>query len=83
MNPRQRDEIALVILDMIMPDMSGGEVYDKIKEINSKVKVLLSSGYSLNGQAKEILERGCDAFIQKPYGLQEISQKIRKILDKK
>ena len=80
---RQRDEIALVILDMIMPDMSGGEVYDKLKEINSKVKVLLSSGYSLNGQAKEILERGCNAFIQKPYGLQEMSKKIREVLDKK
>jgi CheY-like chemotaxis protein len=80
---RQKDEITLVILDMIMPDMSGGEVYDKIKEINSKVKVLLSSGYSLNGQAKEILERGCDAFIQKPYGLQDISQIIREVLNKK
>ncbi|MEA2083146.1 MAG: response regulator [Thermodesulfobacteriota bacterium] len=80
---RQKDEIGLIILDMIMPDMSGGEVYDKIKEINPEAMVLLSSGYSINGQAKEILERGCDAFIQKPYGLQEISKKIREVLDKK
>ncbi len=73
----------LVILDMIMPDMGGGETYDRIKEINPDIKVLLSSGYSINGQAAEILERGCDAFIQKPFDMKQLSQRIREILDKK
>ena len=72
----------LVILDMIMPDMGGGETYDKLKEINPDIKVLLSSGYSINGQANEILNRGCNGFIQKPFNMVDLSQKIRKILDK-
>jgi len=67
---------------MIMPGMNGGEVYDKIKKINPLVKTLLSSGYSINGDANEILSRGCDGFIQKPYSLADISQKIRTILDR-
>jgi CheY-like chemotaxis protein len=45
--------------------------------------VLLSSGYSVDGQATEILERGCNGFIQKPFNMIDLSQKIRKILDKK
>jgi len=72
----------MVILDMIMPGMNGGEVYAKLKEINPDIKVLLSSGYSLNEQATEILERGCNGFIQKPFNMTDISEKIREILDK-
>jgi PAS domain S-box-containing protein len=73
--------IDIVILDMIMPEMGGGEVYDRLKEINPHVKVLLSSGYSINGEATEILERGCNGFVQKPFSLKELSQRIREILD--
>ncbi|NVM22380.1 MAG: PAS domain S-box protein [Desulfobacterales bacterium] len=76
-----KDKIDLVVLDMIMPDMGGGEAYDRLKELNSNVKVLLSSGYSIDSQAKEILDRGCDGFVQKPFTMKELSGKIRKILD--
>jgi len=79
---RHRDEIDLVILDMVMPDMDGGEAYDRMKENNPRVKVLLSSGYSIDGQATEILERGCDGFIQKPFNMKELSVRIREILEK-
>ena len=75
--------IDLVLLDMVMPVMGGGETFDRMKEINTNVKVLLSSGYSLEGEAKEILERGCDAFIQKPFKMEQLSQKLRGMLDKK
>ena len=74
--------IDMVILDMVMPDMSGGEVYDRIKRIDSNVKVLLSSGYSIDGQATEILKRGCEGFIQKPYSMEDFSKKIRDVLSK-
>ncbi|MBW1821215.1 MAG: response regulator [Deltaproteobacteria bacterium] len=74
-------KIDLVILDLIMPKISGGEVYDKLKEINPEVKVLLSSGYSIEGQATEILKRGCNDFIQKPFNMEELSRKVNKILD--
>jgi len=76
-----KHEIDLVILDMIMPGMGGAETYERLKKINSNVKVLLSSGYSLSGKAAEILERGCNGFIQKPFRLKKLSQKIRSILD--
>jgi CheY-like chemotaxis protein len=78
----KKDYIDMVILDIIMLDMSGGDIYDKLKEINPAIKVLLSSGYSINGQATGILERGCDGFIQKPFNVRDLSQKIREILDK-
>jgi len=77
----EKDRIALVILDMIMPDMSGGDTYDLLKSINPDVRVLLSSGYSIEGQAGEILERGCNGFIQKPFDLKDLSKKIKEILE--
>ena len=73
-------EIDLVILDMIMPHMGGGETFDRMRQINPHVKVLLSSGYSLNGQAQEILNRGCDGFIQKPFDLTALSGSLTEIL---
>jgi len=75
-----KDAIDLVILDMIMPDKGGGETYDSLRKIDSEVKVLLSSGYSLSGQASEILDRGCNGFIQKPFNMRTLSQKIREVL---
>ena len=78
-----KDEIDIVLLDMIMPNMSGGEIYDRLKEINPEIKVLLSSGYSIDGEATEILNRGCDGFIQKPFDIKKLSAKIGEILDNK
>jgi nitrogen-specific signal transduction histidine kinase/CheY-like chemotaxis protein len=77
-----KDKIDMVILNMNMPDMGGGEAYDRMKEINPNVKVLLSSGYSIDDQAKEILDRGCDGFIQKPFSMNGLSGKIREVLDR-
>ncbi len=71
----------LAILDMIMPDMGGGEAFDGLKEMAPDLKVLLSSGYSIDGRAEEILARGCEGFIQKPFNIKVLSLKIREILD--
>ncbi len=78
-----KDDIDIILLDMIMPKMGGGEAFDRIREMNPRAKVLLSSGYSVDGQADEILKRGCDGFIQKPFSIKELSVKIREILRKK
>jgi len=78
---KHRDEIDIVILDMVMPDLSGGDTYDRMKLLNPKIKVLLASGYSIKGQATEILNRGCNGFIQKPFNIDNLSQKVRTILD--
>ncbi len=77
---KDQDNIDLVIMDMIMPGMGGGETFDRLKEINPAVKVLLSSGYSINGQATKIIRRGCDGFIQKPFNMNQLAEKIQKIL---
>jgi two-component system, cell cycle sensor histidine kinase and response regulator CckA len=78
---RHPHEIHLAIIDLIMPGMNGGAVFDQLRQINPEAKVLLSSGYSIDGEAAEIMSRGCNGFIQKPFGLKELSQKIRTILD--
>ncbi|NNF98585.1 MAG: PAS domain S-box protein [Desulfobacteraceae bacterium] len=76
-----RDRISLVILDMIMPDMGGKEVYEKLKGQDPDIKIILSSGYSINRLADDILSQGCDGFIQKPFNINRLSQKIRDVLD--
>jgi DNA-binding NtrC family response regulator len=78
---RQRDRIRLVILDMIMPEMSGGKTFDRLREISPGVKVLLSSGYSLDERAADILQRGCRGFIQKPFDMKRLGAKVREVLD--
>lgn len=76
------DKIDLVILDLIMPGIKGDKAFDLIREIQPAMPVILSSGYSLDGQANEVIQRGCNGFIQKPFNISELSQKVRKILDK-
>ena len=80
---KNHQKIDMVLLDMAMPDMGGGETYDKMKAVNPGVKVLLSSGYGRDGEATEILDRGCNGFIQKPFNLKSLSQQLREILDHK
>jgi len=75
------EQIDIVVLDMIMPDMGGGDTYDRLKSIQPKIKVLLSSGYSLDSAASDIIARGCSGFIQKPFNLEQISRKLRAVLD--
>jgi len=77
---KNKDHIDMIILDMVMPQMGGGETYDRLKEIDPDVIVLLSSGYSIDGKAKGILSRGCEGFIQKPFGMEELVGKTREIL---
>ncbi|MHB8772114.1 MAG: hybrid sensor histidine kinase/response regulator [Syntrophales bacterium] len=76
-------EIDLVVLDMVMPGISGGRTFDLLREINPEVDVILASGYSADGEARTILKRGCRGFIQKPFHLQELSRKVREVLDRK
>lgn len=74
--------IDMVLLDLIMPGMDGNATFDKIREISPNMPVILSSGYSINDLATGIMNKGCNGFIQKPFNLSELSQKIRLVLDK-
>ena len=71
----------LVALDMIMPEMNGKDTYAELKRINPQVKVLLVSGYSLNKQIEELMDKGCNGFIQKPFDIVQLSRKLREVLE--
>jgi len=77
----KKDEIDMVILDMVLPDIGGKEAYQELKNIDPDIKVLLSTGHSVEGQASEILKCGCNGFIQKPFNIKQLSVKIREVLD--
>jgi CheY-like chemotaxis protein len=77
------DSVVLVILDIVMPNMAGGETFDRLKAINPDVKVLVASGYSLEGEVSQILSRGAEGFIQKPFTLESLKKSIISIIEKK
>ena len=78
---REGASVDLVVLDMIMPGMDGGRTFDGIRETCPEMPIMLASGYAINGQAAKIMNRGCNGFIQKPFSVSELSQKVRQILD--
>jgi two-component system cell cycle sensor histidine kinase/response regulator CckA len=77
---KRKDGVDLVLLDMVMPSMGGSIAFTSLREINPDVKVLLSSGYSLDGEASEIMARGCNGFIQKPFRIDELADTVKNIL---
>ena len=76
----EKDNIDLVILDMIMPGDNGAEAYQKLKKINSGIKVLVSSGFWCDAQVKKILNDKQNSFIQKPFKYEELNEKVDSIL---
>jgi CheY-like chemotaxis protein len=74
-------EISLVLLDMVMPRLGGQEAFLRMKEINPDVRTLLSTGYSQDGRAREILESGAIGFVQKPYRVAALLSAVRNALD--
>jgi two-component system cell cycle sensor histidine kinase/response regulator CckA len=79
----KQNEIDMVILDMIMPEMDGRETFEILKSIDPGVKVILSSGYSVDARSTSMMEQGCYGFIQKPYSMNTLSQKVKDVLDKR
>jgi two-component system, cell cycle sensor histidine kinase and response regulator CckA len=75
-----RERIDLVILDLVMPEIGGELVFDTLVKIKKDVKVIISSGYSIDGKVQEVLDRGCKGFLQKPFDIKDLSSKIREVL---
>jgi len=75
------NDIRLVIMDMIMPKMGGKETFSKLKELDPQIKVLMSTGYSQDGEAEDMLGNGILGFIQKPYQLDKLLSTVRSALD--
>jgi len=78
---RRKNEIDMVIQDMVMPGMNGADVFQALKRINPEVKVILASGYVMNKQIAAMIEQGCRAFMSKPFRLEDLSLKVREVLD--
>lgn len=78
-----QDQINLVLLDVIMPDLNGDQVFPELKKRNPNIVVIVASGYNVNRQITAMLNRGCVDFIQKPFQSQTLSNKVRMALDKK
>lgn len=70
----------LVLLDMIMPDVSGFHTFELLREIDPEVRVVLCSGYRVDRQATIILEAGAVGFLQKPFDREELLREIKRIL---
>jgi CheY-like chemotaxis protein len=73
-------QVDLVLLDLIMPRLGGKDTFAALRAINPKARILLSSGFSVEGEAQGILEEGALGFLQKPYQKVELAKKIQEAL---
>ncbi|MCJ7687526.1 MAG: response regulator, partial [Desulfobacteraceae bacterium] len=76
-------QIDLALLDIKLPDIEGGKVYPLIMEARPDLKVIVFSGFAIEGPARKILEAGAQDFIQKPFSIATLSEKVKKVLDGK
>jgi len=77
----QKKKIDLVLLDMNMPQIGGKKVFEKIKSLKLRCKVIISSGYSDAILEEKKFAKNIDGFLQKPYKIEELAKKIREVLD--
>ena len=78
---RREGRIDLVILDLIMPGMGGMRCLEELLRMNPKVKVVIASGYSVDGHTQEPLEAGAKNSVSKPYAIRQMPKVVREVLD--
>jgi len=78
---KERDRVALVILDLIMPGMGGEQCLEELRKIDPNVKVVVTSGYPINGPTKETIKSLASGFVGKPYNVKKILRAVRDALD--
>jgi len=79
---KKKDQIDLIILDLMMPGMGGNRCLHELLKMDSSAKVIIASGYAVDGYTKEALDSGAKGFIAKPYNTAEMLQAIRDTLEK-
>lgn len=75
-----RDFIDVVMLDLMMSDMDGVAVFNELVEFDPCIKIVLCSGYSVDGTATALLDKGAISYIQKPFRLSELMDVFTKVL---
>jgi len=75
-----QDRVDLVILDMKMPH-NGGHTFDQLRKINADLRIILTSGFAEDYRIRQLAKQGCKGFLQKPFDLKILSQKIRDALN--
>jgi len=80
---RNKANIDIVVIDMIMPGMNGRELFGRLKEIDPSLRALVSTGYSVEGEVSDLIGRGCKGYIQKPFSIKVLAKEIRRILDER
>jgi two-component system cell cycle sensor histidine kinase/response regulator CckA len=78
---KNAENVDLVIMDLVMPNGGGLTLYKQLRALNPYVKVIATSGYDSSNQMDELSELGCSNFIQKPFGLDQLSGKINEVLN--
>jgi two-component system cell cycle sensor histidine kinase/response regulator CckA len=73
--------ISLVILDLMMPEMGGKQCLERLVEMDPRARVIISSGYSMDEQTKEVVESGARGFVRKPFQLEQMLRAVREVLD--
>jgi CheY-like chemotaxis protein len=80
---KNKTNVAIVVIDMIMPGMNGRELFDQLRAIEPSLRALVSTGYSIEGAVSDLMTQGCKGYIQKPFSLKVLAKEIRRILDEK
>ena len=80
---RRANEIVAVVLDFVMPGMDGREVFHRLRAVNPNVKVIISSGYSRDQDADDLLKLGAAGFVQKPYRIAELVKVVGEAIARK
>ena len=75
-------QIDLALLDIKLPDMDGGKVYPLIMEARPGLKVIVFSGFAIEGPARNILDAGAQGFIQKPFSIGTLADKVKEVLER-
>ena len=75
--------IDLALLDIKLPDMEGGKLYPLIMEARPHLKVIVCSGYNIDGPAQEIIDAGARGFLHKPFSVITLSEKVKEVLEEK
>lgn len=74
-------QIDLALLDINLPDVEGGNLYPILMKARPDLKVIVFSGYTIDGLARKILDAGAQDFLQKPFSLATLSEKVKKVLE--